>query len=219
MQQNVAIIGAGNVGSAIGIRLSEQGCHVVFGVRNPGDSKYDSLIEKCNGNASCVNVSNAAQDANIILLCTPWSATHEAITSLGAIDGKVLIDCTNPLKADLSGLLDTESGSGGEDVALWAGKADVFKAFNTTGYNIMLNPVVNDQRACMFFCGNGSDIARDAVKQLIDALGFESVDVGDISSSSLLENMALLWIQSAYKHGMGRDFAFSIMRFEQATNT
>ena len=75
----------------------------------------------------------------------------------------------------------------------------------------MADPVIDGRKAVMFFCGD-DDRDRGTVKDLIEAIGFEAVDAGDLKTSRLLEPYALLWIQSAFMHGLGREFAFMLMR-------
>jgi predicted dinucleotide-binding enzyme len=50
------------------------------------------------------------------------------------------------------------------------------------------------------------------VKKLIDELVFEAVDAGPLTQARLLEPFALLWISMALVHGLGRDFAFELLR-------
>lgn len=63
----------------------------------------------------------------------------------------------------------------------------------------------------MFYCGDDAS-AKKAAAQLASDLGFEPVDAGGLTSARLLEPLAMLWIHLAYGQGVGRDFAFRIMR-------
>jgi len=84
-------------------------------------------------------VAGAAAFGEVILLATPWSGTEQALRSAGNLSGKIVLDATNPLKADLSGLALGHTTSGGEQVAAWAAGAKVVKIFNTTGFGNMEN--------------------------------------------------------------------------------
>lgn len=88
----IAVIGAGSVGSTLGKAWQRRGHEVGYGTRNPDDEKYASLGARVATN------DQAAADADVVALCTPWQATREAVQSCGDLAGKVLIDCTNPLK-------------------------------------------------------------------------------------------------------------------------
>lgn len=146
------------------------------------------------------------------MLATPWSQTQAAVESMAtALNDKILVDCTNPLKSDLTGLVVGLNSSGAEQVAAWAPHAKVVNAFNTTGLNIMADPVVQEQKTVMFVAGD-DPTARKTVAQLAAQLNFDAIEVGDLSSARLLEPFALLWISLAYRFGFGRDFGFAIVR-------
>ena len=120
------------------------------------------------------------------MLATPWPATEAAVNEAGDLTDKVVIDCTNPLKPDLSGLAFGYNTSAAEQIAEWARGAKVFKAFNTTGYNIMANPVINGTRTVMFVCGDDA-AAKPKVLQLASDIGFDAVDASPLTQARLLE--------------------------------
>jgi len=207
----IAIIGAGSVGRALGRAWLAAGHDVAFGVRDSKDPKHRELGEVVGKGVQVADVPAAAAAAEVVVLATPWPATRSAIEAAGSLAGKLVIDCTNPLAPDLSGLTLGHDFSGGEQVAAWATGASVFKAFNSTGYNIMASPVVDGRRAVMLFCGD-DDSRRAVVAQLVTDVGFEAVDAGGLTMARLLEPFALLWISLAYRRGLGRDFAFALVR-------
>ena len=147
----------------------------------------------------------------MVVLATPWEATQSAIQKAGNLAGKVVLDCTNPLLPDLSGLALGTTTSGGEQVAGWAAGAHVVKIFNTTGAGNMGNPVYGNDRNTMFYCGDDA-AAKQTAAQLAGDLGFEVSDAGPLTQARLLEPLALLWISLALKQGLGFDIAFKLMR-------
>jgi len=62
------------------------------------------LLREFGPRAGAGTVAEAAADAEVLVLSTPWNGTREAIESSGNLAGRIVVDCTNPLKADLSGL-------------------------------------------------------------------------------------------------------------------
>ena len=140
-----------------------------------------------------------------------WNATQAAVSSAGNLSGKTLVDCTNPLKPDLSGLAVGPDTAAAGQVAQWAKGARLVKSFNTTGAENMTNPRFGTNRAVMFLAGD-DDAAKAIVTKLGDELGFEMVDAGGLSIARLLEPVAMLWIQLAFRRGLGRDFAFKLLR-------
>ena len=207
----IAIIGTGNVGGTLAKKWGKVGHTLLLGMRDPNSTEAQALTKSIGLHASAHTPREAASQAEVILIALPWNSTREVIETLGDLSGKILIDCTNPLKKNLEGLEVGLNHSGGELVQEWATGAKVYKAFNTVGFNIMENPVLEGRRALMFFCGN-DNTSREVVRRLIEEVGFEALDVGDLCTSRLLEPWALLWIRSAYIHGLGREFAFGILK-------
>lgn len=207
----IGIIGAGNVGGTLGRAWAGKGHAVKFGVRNPADAKVKTLLAQAGAGATAGTIAEAAAHGEVIALATPWQAAREALQGAGDLSGKVLLDCTNPVKADFSGLEVGPTTSAGEQVAAWAPGARVVKIFNTTGSNNMADPHYGEGAATMFFAGDDAD-AKAVAARLAADLGFDPVDVGPLVQARLLEPLALLWIYLALVQGEGRDIAFRLMR-------
>ena len=207
----IAIIGTGSVGGTLGRRWARGGHDVTFGSRRPDSAKVRALLDEAGGNAKAASVREAAANADIVVLATPWDATADAIESAGDLTDKIVVDCTNPVAPNLAGLSIGHTLSAGEQVGAWATGARVVKAFNTAGSGTMADPSFNGQAAAMFICGDDTE-AKSAVGRLAAELGFDVVDTGALATARYLEPMAMLWIQLAYGQGLGRDFAFKIVK-------
>jgi predicted dinucleotide-binding enzyme len=211
----IAIIGAGNVGAALGGAWSKKGHQIVFGVRQPSKPEIQELF-KSLANVSAMDIATAAAVSEVVVLATPWPATKAAIEACGDLAGKIVIDCTNPVRPDLSGLEIGHTTSAAEFVAAWSHGASVFKAFNTTGANNMASLADYPVEPAMFVAGD-DEANKLAVLSLAAELGFEAIDAGPLATARLLEPMAMLWIQLAIKQGLGMDFAFALVRREKRT--
>ncbi|MGA7383160.1 MAG: NADPH-dependent F420 reductase [Methylocella sp.] len=209
----ISILGAGNVGGTLGRAWARKGHDVFFGVPNPGDVKTQELLTTIGSKARAGTVAETAAAGDVIVLATPWPATKDAIQAAGNLAGKVVVDCTNPLKPDFTGLALGYTTSGAEQVAEWAKGAKVFKAFNQTGFNNMADPGFDGQRAVMFVCGD-DDAQKATVLKLATDIGFEAIDAGNLVIARLLEPYGMLWIHLALARGLGRDFAFVLQRRE-----
>jgi predicted dinucleotide-binding enzyme len=205
----IGIIGAGSVGGTLGRGWARAGHGVTFGVRDTADPKVKTLLEETG--TSAASVAEAASGAEVVVLATPWDATRDAVKGAGGLAGKIVLDCTNPLAPNLSGLTHGFDTSAAEQIAAWAPEARVVKIFNTTGANNMANPDFHGVAATMFYCGDDADAKATAAKLAAD-LGFDPVDAGSLEQARLLEPLALLWIRLAYVQGLGRDFAFKLMK-------
>jgi 8-hydroxy-5-deazaflavin:NADPH oxidoreductase len=204
---NLGIIGSGNVGGTLGRRFAQLGHSVAFGSRRPDSAEMAELARQHN--AQVVSPREAAQSAEVVLLATPWPNTAEVLRGLGDLTGKIVLDCTNPLKPDLSGLALANTTSGAEQVAGWAPGARVVKILNTVGFGVMANPAFGSESATMLYCGDDA-AAKGVARELAAQLGFDPVDAGPLKQARLLEPFALLWISLAIG-GQGINIAFRLM--------
>jgi predicted dinucleotide-binding enzyme len=197
------------VGGVLGRRWAEAGHQVTFGARNPNDPKTQSEAKAAA--AVVAGVAEAAKGADVVVLAVPWPAVPATLAAAGDLAGKVVLDCTNPLTPDLSGLAVGPGTSGGEQVARLAPGTKVVKIFNTTGAPNMANPRYGDTGLTMLYAGDDPG-AKKAAAALAADLGFEPVDAGPLTAARLLEPLALLWITLAIRQKMGPDFAFHLVR-------
>lgn len=207
---NIAVIGTGNVGGTLGRRWAEAGHRVVFGTRDPASQKVSELLAAAGGAASAASAASASAGAEIVVLATPWSGLEQTVAGLGDLSGKIVIDCTNPIAPGFQ-LAVGLTTSGAEQVAGWAGGARVVKAFNTTGWENMADPLYDGQPTTMFICGDEAE-AKAVVTELAETLGFEVADVGDLTAARFIEPLALVWIKLAITQGHGRTLAFKIVK-------
>ncbi len=205
----IAIIGAGNVGTALGERWAANGHSICFGVRRPDDADLKERLALLN--ADIKNISDACSDADIVVLATPWTAAAEAIAAAGDLGGRIMVDVTNPLNPGLQGLAVGTETSAAEHLAALVPQARLVKAFNSTGAENMRDPDYNGRKALMLVCGDDEN-ARRTVLNLAAEIGFDAVDAGLLYAARYLEPFAMMWIHLAYKQGLGRDFAFGLLR-------
>ena len=206
----IGIIGSGNVGKALGENWLKKGHQVLFSYSRDLQ-KLRAYTAGLGGKASAGTPVEAVKFGEVVLFAPPWAAVEDALRAAGPFTGKILIDCTNPLKPDLSGLAFGHTTSAGEEIARRATGARVVKAFNTTGAENMTNPQFGSQRATMFICGDDEG-AKSIVGGLARDAGFEAVDAGSLSIARLLEPLAMLWIHLAYGQKMGTGFAFTLLK-------
>src|SRR5579872_2671869 len=104
----IAVIGKGNVGGTLGAGWTARGHDVIYGVRD---------TPKENGDTKTAVLKEAVQWGEVIVLAVPWNAVPSALRSAGDLTGRILLDATNPLLPNLSGLDSPDGISGGEQVA------------------------------------------------------------------------------------------------------
>lgn len=206
---SISIIGAGNVGMALGQAFTQRGERVVFGVPNPG--KYQDTVAALGPNASLATTDQAIEASDLVILAVPYAAVHPIAQSVPDWQGKILVDATNPLAPGLSGLTLGTTTSGAEELAKAARNARVVKAFNTTGAENMADTRYPQAAPLMPVCGDDAD-ARQRVMALATLIGFDAVDMGPLMAARYLEPFAMTWIHLAFRQGYGRQFAFALLR-------
>jgi NADPH-dependent F420 reductase len=205
----VAIIGAGNVGGGLGVRLSNSGLPVKFGVRPGTDVK--SVLSSCK-DATATTPEEAAAWGEVVFLAVPGAVALDVARSLaGVLAGKVVVDCNNPLVWKEGPVwTPPPEGSLAAAIAHAAPGARVVKGFNTFGAEFHKDPGRAGAPADVFLAGDDA-AAKKVVTEVATTAGFHAVDAGPLRNAAVLENLAILWIHLATVGGQGRDFTF-IMR-------
>lgn len=205
----ISIIGAGNVGMALGQALTRRGESVVFGVPEP--QKYAAAVAGLGDKARLCTTHAAIAASDLVILAVPHAATGRIAQSVADWQGKVLVDASNPLAPGLAGLTLGTTTSAAEELARLAVGARVVKAFNTTGAENMADANYPGGLPVMPVCGDDPQ-ARQRVMVLATLIGFEAVDMGPLMAARYLEPWAMVWIHLAFRQGMGRRFAFGMLR-------
>lgn len=201
----LAIIGAGHVGQALAQALVARRHGVRFGVPDP--ARYAELPSRYPGGVTVGTVNEALEGADLAILATPYAAALQVARDVADWGNRILVDATNPIAPGLSGLLVGTTTSGAQEIARLARRARVVKAFNTTGFDNMASP--DYPGGSLFMPVAGDDVeARREVIALATQIGFDAVDLGDLSAARHLEPWAMVWIEMAMRLGHGRDFGF-----------
>jgi 8-hydroxy-5-deazaflavin:NADPH oxidoreductase len=207
----IGIIGSGNVGSSLGKIWGKNGHEVRFSSRNP--EKLKALAESIGKNASYSLPEEAAKFGEVMVLAVPWGQAENALKSAGSLMGKILIDCTNPIKPDYSGLVVGGTTSAAEIVASLAPGAKVVKAFHTTFAALMQSEsrMFGSINPTGFYCGDDA-AAKAVVANLIQETGLEPLDVGPLANARYLEPLAMLMINLGFAQRMGTNIAIKLLR-------
>jgi predicted dinucleotide-binding enzyme len=207
---NIAFIGVGNVGAPLADRLQKLGHRVIIAARDSQSQSVQDALKR-NPDLEVKSPVEAINIAEIVFLATPFGAAEPALRSVGeALDGKVLVDCTNPVGANLSHGLQSQI-SGSETIQQQVPNARVVKAFTIYGYENFEDshyPGYGNLQPAMLIAGNDS-AAKQQVADLCRQLGWEPVDTGPLSTSLHLEHMTLLWISMARVQGQGAGFVWA----------
>jgi predicted dinucleotide-binding enzyme len=180
----IGILGAGNVGLAVGRRLTGAGHRVMLSsARGPVAL---APVAQSIGAAATTATEAAAQE--LVLLAVPWLAVPETLDALPDWQGRILVDATNPFVTfDPLQLADLEGRSASTVVAEHAPGARVVKAFNSIAMsNFEKGPRQGDAKRVLFV--SGDDIAsKQTVQSLIAELGYAPIDLGSLDDGGRLQ--------------------------------
>ncbi|MEL6561747.1 MAG: NADPH-dependent F420 reductase [Bacteroidota bacterium] len=207
---NIAFIGIGNVGFALANNLEKLG-HQVLIAHDGGESASVSKAVENNPNLAIQPVATAIAQSEVVFLATPFKAVESALTDLD-LNGKILVDCTNPVGPGMKHGLNNEQ-SGSEFIQKLVPDASLVKAFTIYGFENFINSSYPDYaslKPAMLIAGN-DQAGKTTVSDLITQLGWEPVDTGGLSQALHLEHMTLLWIKMARVQGQGSDFVWGRM--------
>lgn len=204
--KKIAVIGTGNVGGALGVRFAQAGHSVVFGTRKPGE--IQALLDSAGPNARAASGAEAAAQADVIFVAVPALAAVSAVSALGDVTGKVIVDCVNSVRWDQGPVWNPPAeGSVSAALAKAVPNARIVKAFNAFGAEIHGNPNVGGAPADVLMAGDDPE-AKKAVAEIAERSGFHPIDAGPLRNAGVLENLAILWMHLATVGGQGRQSAF-----------
>jgi predicted dinucleotide-binding enzyme len=192
----ISIIGSGGMAAAIGGRIAKAGHTVEVVSRDP--AKARALADQLAAGAT-TGTYGAAPAGDIVILAVPYASAAAVVAEYGnALDGKVVIDITNPVAPDLSGLVTPHGSSGAQEIAKGAPTgAHVVKAFNT----IFGHVLAKGGRLDAFIAADDAD-AKARVSAFLESLGLRPFDVGGLQMAQTLEALGLMMIGLA-KNGAG----------------
>ena len=181
----ITVIGSGNVGGALARAWAAKGHAVTTTARD--------------------DVAAKVEPAEVVVLAVPYGAVETVLASAGSLEGKVVIDCTNPVGVKLP-----EGAASGAEVIQARTRGQVVKAFNAQGAENISMPAYGGVAATCFYCGDDA-AAKRVVDGLVADVGFDPVDTGPLTSARLLEAATLLWFGVSKVRGTRR-LAFRLLR-------
>ena len=159
-------------------RLERSRGHAVT-ISSP-DPEDASIAAKETGARAESSNAAAVEGASVVVLAVPYTAVDGILDELGdALAGKTVVDVTNALKPDGSGLL-LEGTSAAEAIQARVASARVVKAFNTVFASGQAQPVVDGIQLDAFVAGDDAE-AKAAVLELASSIGFRPIDAGPLS--------------------------------------
>jgi predicted dinucleotide-binding enzyme len=194
-RMDIAILGTGAVGRALGRGFTAAGHQVTLGTRNPEQTRSREEWAGVDLNL----VAYADLQGDVFVNSTKGAGALSALRAVGgALDGKVVIDTSNPLDFSRGfppSLFISNTDSLAEQLQRELPRARLVKSFNTMSNPVMINPDGLPAESTIFVAGNDEQ-ARQVTAGLLRDLGWTDIfDLGDLTAARGLEMYLPLWIR------------------------
>src|SRR5690606_18754197 len=160
----ISIMGAGNMAKGLAALFATAGHSVTVASRDIAAA--EAVARELGSGVAAAAIAAAAQAADIVVLAVPYEAAAEVVEAAGGFAGKVVVDITNPMTADFSGLSIGHTTSAAEEIQKRAPQAKVVKAFNTVFAQVLQSGGQAAGQPTMVFVAGDDDAARSAIVEL-----------------------------------------------------
>lgn len=181
----IGIIGAGNMGRALGVRLAQLGHPVRFGARRADQAEAAAALAGPTGQAGTLDAAAAFGEVLIWTMREPNPA--KVLAQPGRLAGKIVIDVNNrEMHAVRDKLWFSEAIA--EQLQHAAPQARVVKAFNTIAMESYdTDPAVLRKAGAQTFIAGADPEAKAVVTALALELGFVAVEMGGATAMRAVE--------------------------------
>ena len=200
--------GTGDQGRGLARRLSLAGHRVIIGSRDPARAQAAAAAIGEPPQLTGAGNEQAARDSDVVIAAIPWEGHKDLLAALvGVLDGKILIDCVNPLGFDKRGayVLPVPEGSAAEQAAAVLPGTRVVGAFHHVSAVLLLDPEVTECELDVLVLGDDRE-ATDLVQALAARIpGVRGVYAGRLRNCGQIEALTanLVSINRRYKAHAG----------------
>lgn len=180
--------GTGEQGRGLALRFARAGHRVVIGSRSAERAReIAAALGECVTGATN---EEAARAGDVVIIAVPWDGHKELLESLsGALVGKIVVDCVNPLGFDKQGAfaLPVEEGSAAQQAAAVLPDARVVAAFHHISAVLLLDESVESIDTDVVVLGDDRE-ATDIVQALAGRIpGIRGVYGGRLRNAGQVE--------------------------------
>jgi hypothetical protein len=185
-----AIVGVGNIGSAVARHLVRGDQVVVLASKNESQAK--ALADQLGPLARAASVEDALASADAVVLALWLDAIKELVPQHAhLLEGKVVIDPSNPIAFDENGqiirTLPDGQSAGAVVAALLPASAHYVKAFGTLGADTLAGGAYREPRRAVLFYATDDAAAATTIERLIRAAGFDPLKAGGVADAGRIE--------------------------------
>ena len=214
----IAILGSGLMGGKLGTLFARAGHDVVFSYSRQRET-LEQLAKNAGTRARAGTPTEAARDADVVLLAVHWSRVDDVLRQAGDLTGKIVITCSLPMNDDNTALVLGHTTSGAEELARKLPGASVVSALGSVPSEVfyaVYEAGEGARRPSLVYCGDDAR-AKATAADLIRDIGFDPVDAGPLRIARYIEPFTLLMGQLAYEGDEGPALAYRIERYEERT--
>jgi 8-hydroxy-5-deazaflavin:NADPH oxidoreductase len=204
------------MGSKLGTILARAGHDVVFSYSR-SERKLERLAREAGDRARAGTPAEAVADADVILLAVHWSRVDDVLAQAGSLSGQTVLTCSLPMTRNDSRMVLGLTTSGAERLAARRRNAHIVSAFSTAPNEVLFSVFEQRKRKvrpALVFCGNHKAAKKSAAK-VIREVGFNPVDVGDLSAARYIEPFSLLLAEIAYSGSAGPQLVYRFDRLRR----
>lgn len=205
MKMKIAIIGTGNIGSGLARTFATTAHDVIVSDREGGAAAAARLVED-GLDVRPAAIPAAVSEAEIVILALPYGAIA-GLADQADFNRKIVIDVTNPISADFSGLVVSGTSSAAEEIAAALSGARVVKAFNTVFADLYAQGLSFNGVPVQTFVASDDEAARETVIAVAGDAGFDARNAGGLANARYLEPLGFMNIQFGYMLGQGTQIA------------
>jgi predicted dinucleotide-binding enzyme len=201
----ITIIGTGNMARGIATRALAAG-HTVT-LLGTSRAKAEALAGELAGDVR----AGDEPAGDVVVLAVWYQAVDDVLGRYGdQLDGKVLVDITNPVDPERFQPLTIEAGSAAQEIARKAAGAKVVKAFNTTFAGTLVEGAVDGRPLDVFVASDDED-AKRAIRELAEGAGLRVVDAGPLANARQIEGLGYLHMAIQGALGTQYDTAVKVL--------
>ena len=202
---DITIIGTGNMARGLATRALAAGHSVTL--LGTETAKAEALADELSGDVRAGQVGDPLV-GDVVALAVWYAVVDDVLRRYGdQLDGKVLVDITNPIDVDAFEPLELEAGSAAQEIAAKAPGARVVKAFNTTFAGTLGEGRVAGQPLDVLIASDDAE-AKQTVSRIVADAGMRPIDAGPLKRARELE--ALGYLHMALQQPLDTKYASAV---------
>ncbi|AEI39740.1 NADPH-dependent F420 reductase [Paenibacillus mucilaginosus] len=214
MTKTISVLGTGNMGKALVKQLSTHGqSRILWGSRNPEEA--EQLVRELQLSNVTVCTNKEALQADLIIpafhasILKDWAVAHK-----DQLQGKIVVDISNPFNSDFSGFTTSWGESSAEQLQSLLPASAVIGAFKNTFFKVVEEPLCQGQQSDVLVTGNDENAVQTFMEH-VKALPFRFLQAGKLENNRTIERFTLLELELAIRYNTYPYISLQIFGIQQ----